>query len=212
MKEFSELKRLHQTLKEKDEVKRKEEEARRRKEKNLQREAELFRDSIGDVIPLKPDDRITPSAIKPAPVPLQRIADEKAAFQESISDELNIDSLLETDADLSFARNGISRDVLRKLRRGHWVIQGQLDLHGARREKARDLLNDFLRRSELRGTRCVRIIHGKGLGSVNQEPVLKKLVRSWLMQKKEVIAFCQAKASDGGSGAVVVLLKGRTHG
>ncbi len=67
----------------------------------------------------------------------------------------------------------------------------------------------FLRRSGVRGFRCVRIIHGKGLGSFNQEPVLKKMVHKWLAQKDEVVAFCQAKAADGGSGAVVVLLKGK---
>ena len=96
---------------------------------------------------------------------------------------------------------------MRKLRRGHWVIQGQLDLHGMRREEARDALGEFLRNAMKRGMRCVRIIHGKGLGSVNKEPVLKNKVRNWLVQKEEVIAFCQARASDGGAGALVVLLR-----
>jgi DNA-nicking Smr family endonuclease len=115
--------------------------------------------------------------------------------------------LLDTDHELSYARAGIGPDTLRKLRRGHWVIQGQLDLHGMRREEAREALAEFLRNAVKRGLRCVRIIHGKGLGSVNKEPVLKSKVRSWLVQKEEVIAFCQARAADGGAGALVVLLK-----
>ena len=108
---------------------------------------------------------------------------------------------------MSFARDGIGADTLRKLRRGHWVIQAQLDLHGLRRDEAREALAEFLRQAIRRGLRCVRVIHGKGLGSVNKEPVLKGRVRNWLAQKQEVLAFCQARAADGGSGALVVLLK-----
>jgi DNA-nicking Smr family endonuclease len=135
------------------------------------------------------------------------MADEQAALEESLSDEFNVDTLLDTDGELSYARPGISGDILRKLRRGNWVIQSQLDLHGMRRDEAREALAEFLRNAVKRGLRCVRVIHGKGLGSVNKEPVLKSKVRSWLVQKEEVIAFCQARAADGGAGALVVLLK-----
>ena len=117
---------------------------------------------------------------------------------------------MDTDAALSFGRAGIGADTLKKLRRGHWVIQSQLDLHGLRTDEARTALAEYLRDVRKRGLRCVRIIHGKGLGSINREPVLKGKVRNWLVQKEEVIAFCQAKASDGGSGALVVLLKAQT--
>jgi DNA-nicking Smr family endonuclease len=108
---------------------------------------------------------------------------------------------------LSYAREGIGPDVVRKLRRGNWIIQGQLDLHGLRTDEARDALGEFLRTSVKRGLRCVRVIHGKGLGSVNKTPVLKNKVRNWLVQKEEVIAFCQARAADGGAGALIVLLQ-----
>ena len=140
---------------------------------------------------------------------MQRIADEKLALRESLSDEFSVESLLETDEALSYTKEGIGPDVVRKLRRGHWVIQDQIDLHGMRRDEAREMIVEFLRQAALRGIRCVRIVHGKGLGSVNNEPVLKKLVHNWLVQRSDVIAFCQAKPADGGSGAVVVLLKGR---
>jgi DNA-nicking Smr family endonuclease len=135
------------------------------------------------------------------------LADEKAALAESLSDGFSPETLLETDEALSFARLGIGPDTLKKLRRGHWSIQAQLDLHGLRTDDARVATAEFLQESVKRGLRCVRVIHGKGLGSANKEPVLKGKVRSWLTQKQEVIAFCQAKASDGGAGALMVLLK-----
>ena len=144
---------------------------------------------------------------RPLPIPRQHLADEQAALRESLSDEFNVDTLLDTDGELSYARAGIGTDTVRKLRRGHWLIQAQLDLHGMRRDQAREALGEFLRDATRRGVRCVRVIHGKGLGSVNKEPVLKNKVRAWLVQKNEVLAFCQARGVDGGSGALVVLLK-----
>ena len=124
-----------------------------------------------------------------------------------MSDDFTVETLLDTDEALSYARNGIGPDVIRKLRRGHWVIQSQLDLHGLRTDEAREALGEYLRGAVKRGLRCVRVIHGKGLGSINKEPVLKNKVRNWLTQKDEVIAFCQAKAADGGAGALIVLLR-----
>jgi len=208
-KDFADLKSLRKTLKKKNEAEKREEEVRRRKEREARREASLFRESVGDVVLLDSSDRVVPPTPKPLPIPRQRIADNRAALHESISDEFNVDTLLETDADLSYRRNGIGLDVVRRLRRGHWIIQDELDLHGQRRDEARELLGEFLRRCTLREFRCVRVIHGKGLGSVNQEPVLKKLVHGWLAQREEVIAFVQARGIDGGSGALLVLLKGK---
>jgi DNA-nicking Smr family endonuclease len=97
--------------------------------------------------------------------------------------------------------------VVRKLRRGVWVIQAQIDLHGLRRDEARERLGAFLREAVAEGARCVRVVHGKGLGSPGREPVLKGKVRAWLVQKNEVLAFAQARPSDGGHGALVVLLR-----
>ena len=209
IKDFDDLKSLREALKKKEDAKRREEEARRRKEREAQREANLFRDSVGDVVLLDFNDRAVPVVPKPAPIPKQRIADNQAALHQSLSDEFNVDTLLETDADLSYRRSGIQQDVVRKLRRGHWIIQDELDLHGSRRDEAREQLSEFLRRCVLKKFRCVRVVHGKGLGSANQEPVLKKLVHGWLAQKEEVMAFVQAKAVDGGSGALLVLLNAK---
>ncbi|MCM1129755.1 MAG: Smr/MutS family protein [Alistipes senegalensis] len=206
---FADLKTLGKTLKKKAEAERRKEAARRWQERETRREASLFRESMKDVVPLDFSDRVVPAVPRPAPVPRQRLADDRAVLYESISDAFDVDTLLETDADLSYRRDGIGPDVIRRLRRGHWIIQDELDLHGHRRDEARELLGGFLRRCVLKGIRCVRIIHGKGLGSVNQKPVLKKLVHGWLVQKEEVIAFVQARAADGGSGALLVLLKGK---
>jgi len=207
IKDFAALKSLRAEIKAREQARKAAEAERLRREQESRRDAELFRRSIGDVAPLPPADKTLSSLPRPLPIPRHHLADEQAALQESLSDEFNVDTLLDTDEALSYARNGIGRDTVRKLRRGHWLIQSQLDLHGMRRDEAREALGEFLRDATRRGIRCVRIIHGKGLGSVNKEPVLKNKVRAWLVQKEEVIAFCQARAVDGGSGALVVLLK-----
>ncbi|RZI42952.1 DNA mismatch repair protein MutS [Herbaspirillum sp. HC18] len=207
IKDFSGLKALRAEIKAQEEARKAAEAERIRREKEGRRDAELFRRSIGEVTPLSSPDKAETGTPRPLPIPHKRMEDEQAALEESLSDEFNVDTLLDTDHELSYARPGIGPDILRKLRRGHWVIQAQLDLHGMRREEAREALAEFLRNAVKRGMRCVRVVHGKGLGSVNKEPVLKSKVRSWLVQKEEVIAFCQARAAEGGAGALVVLLR-----
>lgn len=207
IKDFAALKSLREDLKKQDEARKAAEAERQRREQQARLDADLFRLSIGEVAPLAPVNKFTPFAPRPLPIARHHMADEIAALHESLSDEFTVETLLDTDEALSFARNGIGPDTLRKLRRGHWVMQGQLDLHGLRTDEAREALAEFLRDVSRRGLRCVRVIHGKGLGSINKEPVLKNKVRRWLAQKEEVIAFCQARAADGGSGALMVLLK-----
>lgn len=204
IKDLAELKALKQQLKSRAESAIKAEQDRRERE----REANLFRTTVGEVAPLRTAARVSTPLPRPQPIAHQRLADDEAALQESLSDEFSIDTLLEVDEDLSFVRGGIGPDVLRKLRGGGWVTQDQLDLHGLRTDQARQALSQFVRDSMKRGMRCVRIIHGKGLGSLGKKPVLKNKVRNWLVQKDEVLAFCQARAADGGSGALMVLLKG----
>jgi DNA-nicking Smr family endonuclease len=171
------------------------------------RERELFSRSVGPVVPLRRAPRAPIERPRPAAVPRQRLRDEAAVLAESISDEFDVESLLDTDEALSFRRDGIGADVVRKLRRGVWVIQAQLDLHGARRDAAREQLSGFLRDAVQSGLRCVRVVHGKGNGSPGRAPVLKSKVRGWLVQSDAVIAFAQARAADGGHGALVVLLR-----
>lgn len=170
-------------------------------------EAEIFRREVGNVSPIAAAARAMPRRAPPPALALQTKRDEQAVLNEAISDEFDPEVLLDTDESLFYCRPGISQEVVRKLRRGHWIVQAQLDLHGMRREEAREALAEFIRETVKRGLRCVRVIHGKGLGSVGKEPVLKGKVRAWLVQKAEVIAFCQARPHDGGAGAVLVLLQ-----
>jgi DNA-nicking Smr family endonuclease len=170
-------------------------------------DADVFRRSIGEVEPLKVPPRVPLPRVPPSPLPLQTRLDEEAVLHEALSDEYDPESLLDTDDTLSYCRHGVRQEVVRKLRRGAWIVQAQLDLHGMRREEAREALSEFIRESVKRGLRCLRVIHGKGLGSIGREPVLKGKVRAWLVQKEEVIAFCQARPHDGGAGAVLVLLQ-----
>ena len=170
-------------------------------------DADMFRREIGEVAPLGAKPRATVPRTPPAPLPVQTKLDEEAVLHEAISDEFDPEVLLDTDESLSYCRPGVSQEIVKKLRRGAWIVQAQLDLHGMRREEAREALSEFIRESSKRGLRCLRVIHGKGLGSIGKEPVLKGKVRAWLVQKEEVIAFSQAREHDGGAGAVLVLLQ-----
>ena len=170
-------------------------------------DADMFRREIGEVAPLGAKPRATIARTPPAPVPIQTKLDEEAVLHEAISDEFDPEVLLDTDESLSYCRPGVSQEIVKKLRRGAWIVQAQLDLHGMRREEAREALSEFIREASKKGLRCLRVIHGKGLGSIGKEPVLKGKVRAWLVQKEEVIAFSQARAHDGGAGAVLVLLQ-----
>jgi DNA-nicking Smr family endonuclease len=169
---------------------------------------ELFRDAVRGAVPLARREQPAPQRHPTPPVPVQSLLDEHDALAESMSGPLDAESALECDGEASYAGAGVSRQILRKLRRGHWVVQAEVDLHGLRRVEARLALADFLRECLARNLRCVRVIHGKGLGSKNREPVLKQKVRVWLAQRAEVLAFCQAPAVQGGGGALLVLLRG----
>ncbi len=173
-------------------------------------EKEFFALAVGPIKPLpvkhRPGHRAQLPAARPAPIAVQHQLDELAVMREAISDEFDVETLLDTDDALSFRRAGMGPDVVRKLRRGGWSIQGQVDLHGLRREDAREALSHFIKDAHKAGWRCVRVVHGKGLGSPGKTPVLKGRVQSWLPQMQEVLAFVQARPAQGGAGALVVLL------
>jgi len=170
----------------------------------------LFRSTLTDVVPITPHGRIIPAPSRPPPIPQSRMRDERDVIYESMHDPIRWDEATENGDELSFVRPGLSRLILRRLRRGEWVSKAELDLHGLTRRDAKVELANFLVECKRHGIRCIRIIHGKGLGSINREPVLKLHVRHWLMQREEVLAFVQARPVDGGGGAVMVLLKSGT--
>ncbi len=213
LKDFADLKSLAKQLKEQADVRAVAKAEREKRDKVQAVEANLFQSSVGGVKRMPEQNRFVPSlpkagAAPAAPTrPRTQEEDDQAVLRESLSDLFEVDHYMEEDPALNYAAPGVGPDVVRKMRKGHWPIQDDLDLHGLRRDEARDGLGEFLRRAALRNYRCVRVIHGKGFGSKSQEPVLKSMVHSWLVQKEEVVAFCVARPSDGGEGALVVLLR-----
>lgn len=169
---------------------------------------ELFRAAMQNVQPLTTDESPDIDSPRPAPVPLQRLADDRAVLKELLlpADGVSIPDN-ETGEELAFLRPGLQQRVLRRLRRGHYRIATELDLHGMTVATAHNALTRFLHHCRRHDRRCVRIIHGKGRGSSNRGPILKGKVDRWLRQRAEVLAFCSARPVDGGTGAVYVLLR-----
>ncbi len=167
---------------------------------NSSADAALFRATVGQVNPIKPPNKITPRTPQLSVFPRQNYL-TLTTLTNNLSDCSNELALSD------FLRNGLSRLTLRKLRRGQPPIQDRLDLHGSTSDAARQLLFDFVHDSVRAGQRCILIIHGKGLNSQRGEAVLKLRTRHWLTQLNSVLAFCDAPIQEGGSGAVLVLLR-----
>ena len=184
----------------------------RRQAERASAERSTFAAAIGEVTPIATPKKSTSRAPPPAPHPRQREADEAKALEASRialdPSPMSWDVGLDIESSQSYVRAGLNPDLLRKLRRGEWVVQGALDLHQHTQEQARAALAEFLADARRQGWRCVRIVHGKGLSSPNREPVLKARVRKWLQLRDEVLAYCEPRPHAGGSGAVMVLLSG----
>jgi DNA-nicking Smr family endonuclease len=169
--------------------------------------------AFSDVQKLPPSTRANNRPPRPAPIPRQRIADDADALTaskygaEPAPEAWEIGQ--EHEAEQTFLRRGLPGDILKKLRRGQWAVQAEIDLHGHRIDEAHDALSDFIVDARARGYRCVRAIHGKGLTSPNREPVLKGRVRRWLAHWDEVLAYCETPPNSGGGGAVLILLRGK---
>jgi len=179
---------------------------------------------MGGVQRMKASDRYVPPVAKapfggarPAPSasgprrPLtsdEQAADDAAVMREAmLSDQFEVDHYIEEDPALNYLAPGVGVDVMKRLRKGYWPVQDELDLHGLRRDDARNAIAQFLQKAAQRNYRCVCVIHGRGFGSRGGEPVLKSMVHSWLVQTDGVIAFTQAHAAEGGEGALMVLLR-----
>lgn len=212
LKDFADLKSLSKQLKEQAETRAAAEAERVKQEKTRAAEANIFQTSLGGVKRMPVSDRYVPSLPKSAATAaaparkLTQAEEDAAVLRESLSDLFEVDHYLEDDPALNYSAPGVGPDVMKKMRKGHWPVQDELDLHGMNRDQARDALGAFLTRSAQRNHRCVCVIHGRGFGSRGQEPVLKSMVHSWLVQK-EVVAFCQARNNEGGEGALIVLLR-----
>ena len=176
-------------------------------EAERERNGQLFRQAIGDAVPLARSSRAARPQPRISPQRLPSQAQAPAAVAASLSDGPDDIGTGAIEAEEGFARNGIDQRTLRHLRRGDWPVCGQLDLHGMTRDQARSATEGFVANAIGQAWRCVRIIHGKGLGSADQAPVLKVLVRRWLRQSVQVLAFTDAPVTAGGSGAMLILLK-----
>ena len=208
LRALADLQALHTLMRERERQAAEQAARERAEQAAAERTRRQFADAVGRFTPLAHHGRSSHALPPPLPLPRQRERDEAAALQEALSDQVDVESLLLTDDGLSFRRDGVGPDVVTRLRRGHWAIQGELDLHGLRRDEAREQLAAFLREAGRRGWRCLRVVHGKGLGSPGREPVLKGKVHRWLGQHGAVLAFTQGSVAQGGAGALVVLLKG----
>ena len=172
----------------------------------------LFREAVKDAAPLEKNDRADTSRPKPKPHANHHHADELAALEASqlamYPSPMSWDIGADIEDEQSFLRGAVSPDLLRKLRRGQWTIDAEIDLHHHTQDEAHEALTEFMRKARITGWRCVRIIHGKGLSSHQKIPILRNKVRRWLQQKDEVLAYCEPRPNGGGSGAVLVLLRG----
>lgn len=169
-------------------------------------EASLFRESMGDVTPLQ-QDKSEPfrTARRPEPLP------PEPEYEKKKTEEKFADLELETPEELLFVRPGVQHRLIKELQRGRIPPTDCLDLHGLRVKQARSAIARFLNQARARRLRCIRIIHGKGRGSPESQPILKQKTNQWLRQPREVLAFCSAPPFDGGTGATYVLLSRKSE-
>jgi len=166
----------------------------------------LFRREIGDAVPLRAAERVRARRRRPPPHPRFTEADEADVLAHLLDHPIEPEQL-ESGEELYYRRPGVQNRTLRKLRRGHYRVAAELDLHGMTVALAKDTLGAFLAHCHRADLRCVRIVHGKGLRSRHRGPVLKSKVDVWLRHRDDVVAFCSTPPHDGGTGAVYVLLR-----
>jgi DNA-nicking Smr family endonuclease len=171
-----------------------------------EKDTDEFRKAMGGTKPLRNESRAPLG--KPRPKPKARFskADERKVLSESLEDDIDAIEPGYGSA-LSFHRQHVGKRTMRKLQRGGFSVQAEIDLHGMTLDEARPRLADFIEYSVSQGHYCVRVVHGKGLGSGERGPVLKSAVNRWLRRWKTVLAFVSTRQVDGGTGAVYVLLQ-----
>ncbi|MDJ0940957.1 MAG: Smr/MutS family protein [Woeseiaceae bacterium] len=166
---------------------------------------EAFRRAVADTKPLDVEQRVDTARPKPKPKARFSRADETEALRESLEADVDEIEALNGEA-LRFHRPHIGRRTMRKLARGSYAVQAEIDLHGMTVAEAKPRLRQFIVDSARSGRRCVRVVHGKGLGSGQRGPVLKPSVNAWLRRWDEVLAFVSTRQVHGGTGAIHVLL------
>lgn len=205
---FADLKKVSKALKEEAKAREEEERRRREAENRRLREANQFAAAMAEFgVRRMPQKNLADTkAPKPRPVARSVEAERTAILEASMSDQHDPTVFLESDDGMLYRRQGVSPDIPRKLYRGEWTVEAHIDLHGLRVDEAREAVARFIQDSQLRGYRCLRIVHGKGHGSEGGLSVLREMVRRWLKQRIEVMAFVQTPPADGDAGAVRVLI------
>jgi DNA-nicking Smr family endonuclease len=169
-------------------------------------DARLFREAIGRVRRLKDSAAAAPTTPRPAPVPTQALRDEAKVRDELLTHPFD-PAVIEGGDEIAYLKPGQQKRLLQRLRRGQFSVRAEIDLHEMTSKVARDALRLFLDDCRRQGELCVRIVHGKGLRSKAQGPVLKQLTDSLLRHRADVLAFTSARPAQGGTGAVIVLLQ-----
>jgi len=174
-------------------------------------DGELWASAVADVEPLAPGP-----ALVEAPAPSRRPEpfwhpdlDAIRELEALVSGEAPFD-LADTDEFIEGRVPGLDPGIVRRLRRGEFAVQGHIDLHGMTRDAAKSAVDEFLRSSRASGKRCVLLVHGRGIHSKDQVPILKEALKTWLATARfgrHVLAFATARPADGGAGAVYVLLR-----
>ncbi|MBT8114372.1 MAG: Smr/MutS family protein [Arenicella sp.] len=159
---------------------------------------------LAGVNPLE-QNRVKPYRKPVSPLPQQRLLDNQRVMEELLAEPDETTSY-ESGDELKFLRSGYSNQLLKKLRRGEFAIQDELDLHGLVVSEAKQETHGFINECARVKVRAIRIVHGKGRNSAGRQPVLKNMLLGWLSKNKHVIAVCSTPANDGGTGAVYVLL------
>ena len=169
-------------------------------------EARAFREAMRDVRRLKRATVKDSAPLRPPARARFTRADQQEVLRESLLPPQD-EAMLDTGDELSFRRPHVPEAVLVKLRRGHFTVDAEVDLHGLTGAEAKAALRGFIGEATARRMSCVRVIHGKGRRSGPRGPVLKNVVNHWLQRSDDILAFGSARGVDGGSGAVYVLLK-----
>lgn len=177
-----------------------------RKSRITPEDSALFRDAVEKAAPLRRSGRVVRQPDLPSARPRFSEADEQDVMDRLLDQAIDASEFGSGDA-LEFRQAGVQLTVMRKLRRGQYARQAELDLHGMTATEAKRYVVEFLQECRARGHRCVRVIHGKGRGSPHGAPVLKLKLAAWLQQREEVLAYCSARANEGGTGAIYVLLR-----
>lgn len=176
---------------------------------------DLFQQAMRDVVPLNDSRKKivrSPSRREEVPDHYQSQEERERQYLSALVKDSSAWDISFSDEYMVGAVPGVGPKIMRRLKRGEFSVQDYIDLHGLKKKEAEAVVGEFIIKSYQRGLRCVLIVHGRGLGSVDHQPAIKRELPVWFrrgMLKRIVLAFVTARPCDGGAGALYVLLKKR---